>query len=197
MRQSKSTYILLILILSLVSCKITRRVPEGKLWIKKNKVEMEGKGLDEEQFEEIIKQKANYKSLGMRLRLRRYNIFDSTSVAKSRIKKNEKVHAENRERRAKQNRINQRRIERARERGETYYRKKEIKLIDTLNPKPTFKERIKYRYGEPPVVLNSSAFNRTRRPPGSSFLPNTTLFGSVTVFTSFVITEGYLEPLKT
>jgi outer membrane protein insertion porin family len=72
-RQFKSTYILIICLLGVLSCKITRNIPDGKYLLKKNKIELSGEGLDEDDINDIIKQQPNYRSVGLRLKLRAYN----------------------------------------------------------------------------------------------------------------------------
>lgn len=161
MTKRKSTYILLLSLFLLGSCHITQNVPENHYWVKKNKIEVEGDKLDEDDIEEIIRQPENYKSLGMRLKLRSFNAIDSTLVAEKRIRKNDKIDSLNARKRAKEDRINAKRIEAARERGDSLYTKKIIPLKDTLNPRLFFREWMKYKYGEPPVVLDTSLFNKT------------------------------------
>lgn len=176
MRQFKSTYILLIGLMILSACKITKHVPEGERWLKKNKVEVVGDGLGEEDLEEIIKQKANYKSIGIRWKLRAYNLVRAEKVKKIRIQKNEKLDKINQRRKKREKRINQRRIERARENGDTYYKRKEIPLKDTLNPKLFFREWLKYKFGEEPVVFDSSYF-----------------YKSIEQMEKFLVRKGYYE----
>ncbi|MBU2018687.1 MAG: hypothetical protein KJ941_03490, partial [Bacteroidetes bacterium] len=135
----------------MASCNITRNVPEGSYWVKSNEIETEGDQLDEDDLEEIIRQPENYKTIGIRLKLRAFNMIDSAKVAEKRIRKNEKLDRTNSKRRKKQKRINTRRIERARENGDTLYTQKIISLKDTLNPKLFLKEWLKYKYGEAPV----------------------------------------------
>lgn len=161
MTKRKSTYILLLSLFILASCHITQNVPEGQYWIKKNKIKVEGESLSEDELEEIIRQPENYKSLGMRMKLRCYNAIDSTKVANRRIERNDKLDRINAEKRAKEERINEKRIAAARERGDSLFTKKIIPLKDTLNPRLFFKEWLKYKYGEPPVVLDTSLFNKT------------------------------------
>jgi outer membrane protein assembly factor BamA len=162
----KSTYILLLSLFLLGSCHITQNVPEGQYWIKKNKIVVEKNDsddakLNEDDLEEIIRQQENYKSLGFRFKLRFYNAVDSTKVAQKRIRKNEKLDRINAERREKEARINERRIAAARANGDSLYTKKIIPLKDTLNPRLFLREWLKYKYGEPPVILDTALFNKT------------------------------------
>jgi outer membrane protein insertion porin family len=160
-RQFKSTYILIICLLGVLSCKITRNIPDGKYLLKKNKIELSGEGLDEDDINDIIKQQPNYRSVGLRLKLRAYNAVDSSNVAKKRIRKNDRIDKINLKKKAKEKRINQRRIVRARKNNQDYYTNKKIELKDTLNPRLFFREWLKYKYGEPPVIFDSSYFDRS------------------------------------
>ena len=110
----KSTYILGIIICLLASCRQTKHVPVGKCLVKKNVIHVEGGPLEESDLEEIIRQTANFKTLGLKLKLRAYNLVDSSKVSEKRIRKNNKLDRINHHIRLKQNKINDRRIEKAR-----------------------------------------------------------------------------------
>ncbi len=157
----KATYILAIIALFVASCRQTKHVPDGQYLVKKNKVYVEGDKLDEEDLVDIIRQPANHKTLGFKLKLGAYNMVDSTKVAKKRIRKNEKLHRQNDKKRAKQKRINEHRIEKARRKNQEFYTKKIIPLKDTLTPRLFVREWMKYKYGEPPVIFDSALFLKT------------------------------------
>jgi outer membrane protein insertion porin family len=157
----KATYILLIFLLGIFSCRQTKHVPDGKYLVKKNKVIVHGDKLDEDQLKEIIKQQSNFKTLGLKLKLRAFNLVDSAKVAEKRIRKNEKLHLKNDKKLEKQERINTKRIKKAKRKGNELYTRKRIPLKDTLSPKLFLREWLKYKYGEPPVILDSTAFIKT------------------------------------
>ncbi len=145
----------------MASCRQTKHVPEGKYLVKKNKIHVQGDALEESDLEEIIRQPANFKTLGLKLKLRAYNLVDSSKVSEKRIRKNNKLDRINHHKRLKQKKINDRRIERARKKNSEYYTKKIIPLKDTLNPRLFVKEWLKYKYGEPPVIFDSTLFTKT------------------------------------
>lgn len=145
----------------LAACRQTKHVPDGKYLVKKNTVEINGDDLDKDDVEEIIRQQANYKTLGFKLKLQAYNAVDSSRVADKRIRRNAKIDRSNDKKRAKQQRVNERRIERARKKNSEFYTKKTIPLKDTLNPRLFIREWLKYKYGEPPVIFDSTAFVKT------------------------------------
>lgn len=122
---------------------------------------MKSKDLDEEDVAEIIRQQPNFKTLGFKLKLMAFNAVDSAKVAEKRIRKNEKLHAKNDGLKAKQERINKRRIEKAREKNRDWYTQKIIPLKDTLEPRMFFREWLKYRIGKPPVIFDSTQFNKS------------------------------------
>jgi hypothetical protein len=84
--------------------------------------------------------------------LRVYNLIDSAVVAKNRAKKIKKIELKNIKRKEKQALINEKRLQKAIERGYEYYTEK---IIDTLVPKLGVKEWLKYKYGEKPIVFDS------------------------------------------
>lgn len=157
----KLTYILLILVAVSVSCKQTRYVPEGKYLLKKNTIKVKGGKLDTDDVAEIIRQKANYKTFRLKLKLAAFNMVDSTGVAEKRFHKNEKLRAKNQKRLDRQDKINQRRIERAKKKGSALYTQKIVNLKDTVDPKLFFREWFKYKLGEKPVIFDSVPFNKS------------------------------------
>lgn len=161
MLKFKLTYILLICASIFIGCKQTRYVPEGRYLLKKNKIELSGEKISKGDLTEIIRQQPNYKRLGIKWKLMAFNLVDSTKVANKRTRKNEKIFLKNREKLKKQDRINSKRVDKARKKGRTHYTEKLIPLKDTLNPKRFFREWYKYKIGQPPVVFDSILFNKS------------------------------------
>ncbi|PWH82216.1 hypothetical protein DIT68_14010 [Brumimicrobium oceani] len=113
--------------------------------------------ISKSEVESVIRQRPNYKTLGLKLKLRAFNAIDSTKTEIDRKERYFKFRKKNRKRISRQEKINDRRIARALKRGEDFYKPKEIDLKDTLDPRPTIRERIKYDYGEAPVIFDSSS----------------------------------------
>lgn len=157
----KITYILLITGLFLYSCRQTKYVPDGKYLLKKNVVRVVDGNLDVDDVTEIIRQKPNFKTFGLKMRLWAYNRIDSANVAKKRLAKNKSIREENLERIQRRDRINKKRIEKARAKGDEFYTEKIVKLKDTIFPKMFFREWFKYKIGEKPVVYDSIPFNKS------------------------------------
>jgi outer membrane protein insertion porin family len=147
--------------LGLISCKITKNVPNGYYLVDKNNVVFNGDKLNIDEVNTIIRQQPNRKSFGMRLKLRVYNSVDSAKVVKSHNRHFVKIIEKNKKLVEKQNRINAKRIEKAKRKGKTKYTERIIILHDTVNPKLTFKEWIKFKRGERPVIFDSSAYNKS------------------------------------
>jgi hypothetical protein len=51
-------------------------VPEGRYLIQKNKIVLEGEKFDVDDLAEIIRQKPNFKTAGVKLRLAAFNAID-------------------------------------------------------------------------------------------------------------------------
>ena len=156
-------YIPFIIVLASVffSCKTTKYVPNDRYLLKKNSVSYFEKAVPFEDVYSIIKQYPNRKLLGIKWNLLLYNAIDSSKVAQKRLRKNYKLKRDNLNKILKENKINTRRIERAKKKGEDSYKKKVIPLKDTLEPKLFFKEWLKYKVGESPVVFDSLQFKKT------------------------------------
>lgn len=161
---SRFNYISFIIIVSALffsSCKSTKFVPEGKYLLKKNNIIAEKSELAKSDYNEVIKQQPNYKNLGLKFKLMAFNAVDSAKVSDKRIRKNEKLKIKNQKRRIKQKEINEKRIEKARRKGKEWYTKRVIPLKDTLDPSMFFREWLKYKFGEPPVVFDSMYFEKS------------------------------------
>ncbi len=140
---------------------MSKYVPENKFLLKKNKIEIDGDKNLAYDLSLIVKQQPNFKSLGLRINLWAYNQIDSAKVAKKRLRKNKKLSLKNQKRREKQARINKNRIAKAKRKDREYYTEKIIPLKDTINPRSFFREWLKYKIGEPPVVFDSSYMKKT------------------------------------
>jgi hypothetical protein len=169
----KLTYFYLILTILFVSCNVSKNVPKGKYLLKRNKLTLNYSTQDttqsstisldlssliketnitKEELTILLRPQPNYRTIGIRAKLRVYNLIDSAVVAKNRAKKIKKIELKNIKRKEKQALINEKRLQKAIERGYEYYTEK---IIDTLVPKLGVKEWLKYKYGEKPIVFDS------------------------------------------
>lgn len=151
----------LFLIVFIVSCKQVKYVPKDKFLLKSNKINLHNNGeLNTAEMYDVIKQKPNSKFI-FKFRLAFFNAVDSSKCADRRHKKNIKLQEKNIKKLDKQDKINARRRARALKRGKEYYRYKEMKLKDTINPKKIFCEWYKYTLGEPPAILDTALARTT------------------------------------
>lgn len=133
-----------------------RNVPEGYYLLAKNDVSFTSDAATEKDaVKDIIRQRPNSRFLGFRLKLRMYNAVDSSKVARSKSRRYAHYQKVNKRRKAKKKKVEARRIQKAINRGDTMYKPRKIHLKDTLNPKPTFLSKLKYGFGEPPVIYDS------------------------------------------
>ncbi|MFA7273579.1 MAG: BamA/TamA family outer membrane protein [Crocinitomicaceae bacterium] len=146
--------------------------------IKKNVIHVSGEYLDADEIKEIIRQPANFKTLGMKLKLRAFNLVDSTKVADKRIRKNDQLDVINKNRTTRQDRINNKRIAKAKRKGDALYTRKKITLKDTLAPRLFLREWLKYKYGEAPIIFDSTAFLKTIEQHGNYLKKKGFYFGS-------------------
>ncbi len=136
-------------------------MPKDKYLLKKNKITLSKSDLVSDDIDGIVRQKANYSFIGVKFRLAIYNMVDSAKVADRRIVKNEKLHIKNDRKRAKEIRINTKRIEKARRKDREWYTKKVIPLKDTVAPNKFFREWLKYKFGEQPVIFDSTYYHKS------------------------------------
>lgn len=162
----------MLILISVVSCNITQNVPEGRYLLKSNKLELPKKTkVDEDELRNVIRQRSNHRTFkfrfrgrlyGIRTKLRVYNAIDSTKAAESRKRRYQRYQKINKKKLKRQERINDRRIERALKKGKTTYKPKKVELKDTVNPKRTLRNKVKYGFGEPPMVLDTSTMKVSR-----------------------------------
>jgi outer membrane protein assembly factor BamA len=157
----KLTYILLIIGMLLFSCKQTKYVPEGEFLLKKNVIKVDGDKLNEDDVSQIIRQKPNFKTLGLKIKLLAFNSVDSAAVAQKRYKKNVELRTINSNKLARQEQLNKKRIEKSRKKSRLLYTEKIVQLKDTVNPKKFFREWFKYKIGEKPIVFDSILYNKS------------------------------------
>ena len=152
---------LVVIGLVISGCRLTKYVPEGEHLLKENEVEFvdDSDDLDVSEVESVIRQQPNFKTLGIKLKLRAFNLVNPDRVAKKRKKKNAKLRKKNEKKLEREERINERRINRALDNEETGYVQKRVKLKDTINPRRFFREWLKYTVGEPPKLYDTVSLN--------------------------------------
>jgi outer membrane protein assembly factor BamA len=145
----------------LSSCNQTKYVPKEKFLLKKNKLDVNGGPIDEASLTAIIRQKPNFKTLGIKMKLWAYNQVDSSKVANKRIRINQELRMKNKQRLSRQSKINNRRIVKARRKGKKVYSERIVQLKDTVNPRMFLREWFKYKIGEKPIVFDSIPYNKS------------------------------------
>ena len=162
MKGFKLTYFRTIsLVLLLYSCNATKLVPNGKHLLDEVDVVYTDKKLNNDEVNNIIRQQPNREIFGIKFRLHIYNMIDSTKVLEARSKHYNKVIAKNKKRKAKEKRINEKRIAHARAKGKDEYTRRIIPLKDTVNLRLSVREWLKYKRGEKPVIYDTNATVRS------------------------------------
>jgi outer membrane protein assembly factor BamA len=148
------------LLIFLTACRLSKNVPKNQYLLKKVEVNLtqEGSILSASDLYSLLRQQPNQKVMGIPIRLIMYNAVDSAKVAKKRGYKNDKLTKTNAKRIQKMDHVNTRRIAQARAKGQDFYSQKIIPLKDTLNPTRFFREWLKYKYGERPVIYDSTLY---------------------------------------
>lgn len=157
MKFQKYSIFLLFLVVFLTSCRVTKNVPEGDLLLRKNTVHIEGDktSISTAEINEIIRQKPNSRVMGIPLKLILFNSIDSAKVSQKRIRINATINNDNKRIDEKLEKINTKRIEKARERGEKMYTKKIKAHKEIENPRLFIREWMKYKLAEKPIIYDS------------------------------------------
>jgi hypothetical protein len=147
-------------LLFLTECQLSKHLPKNQFLLKEVEVNLTDKGskLSESDLTSLLRQQPNRRVLGVPFRLIVYNSVDSAKVAQKRVVKNEKLVKINAKRIGRMDQINARRIAQARAKGQEFYSQKIIPLKDTLNPQRFLREWLKYKYGERPVIYDSTLY---------------------------------------
>lgn len=150
----------LAILLAITSC-VSSHVPKGKYLLKKNTVSVDGAKMDESSMLKVVRQQPNAAPIGIRMRLWIYYKVDSVKVEERKAKILQNYRKRNKKRLRKEIRINTRRRNKAIRKGNDVYFYRKIELRDTVNPRKSFKERLKYKFGEAPVYFDSSLFYKS------------------------------------
>jgi outer membrane protein insertion porin family len=152
----------------LLGCNITKKVPEAQTLFHKHDFEIiypeghTGPRINRSELDEVVRIRPNSKLLGMRLPLRVYNTINEDLVIAERRCKNARLHRKNIEKKIpKAEKKNEKRIARARERGDSLYMPYRVKLKDTLAPRKFIYEWLLYEFGETPNLMNENLVQRS------------------------------------
>jgi len=127
--------------------------------LKSNEIVMNKNTISKEEVMSIVRQKPNQKTFGLPIKLFIFNSIDSVKIADKRLKKKKSFDFKLKKKREKVNKINQKRIRKAIKRGETEYDEKV--LSDTVFSKVLFREKLKYKFGQKPIVFDSILFDKS------------------------------------
>jgi outer membrane protein insertion porin family len=148
------------IVLLFTACKQAKYVPENAYLLKKNKIELDNHPILLEDIEYVLRQQPNQKFVGIPWKLYLYNLYDSTDLAKKRSEKLELFTLKIAQKKVKYAKINERRRLKAISRGKDSYLPKV--LNDSVYTKISIGERIKYKYGQNPVVLDTILVRKTQ-----------------------------------
>jgi hypothetical protein len=157
----------LVLLLSVVSCRQSKYVGDGYYLLKENTVVFEAEEedkddwiadhdiLNEGEIAGLIRPEPNSK-----LKLFIYNRIDSTRYQKQVVRKREKFKRKNDKRKIKQDKKNDKRIANAKKKGKTHYKQK-IKRPKTV--RKGWRNWVVTHWGEAPVLLDTAKVTKTKQ----------------------------------
>ncbi len=127
--------------------------------LKSNEIVMNKNSISKDEVLSIVRQKPNQKTFGIPLKLYIFNAIDSAKIVDKRIRKKQSFDYKIIRKQKKVSRINKKRMQRAIKRGESEYDKKV--LSDTGFSKVLFREKLKYKFGQKPIVFDSVLFKKS------------------------------------
>ncbi len=134
-----------------------KNIPKGNLLLRKNTVLIEGDktAISPSEINEIIRQKPNSRVIGIPFKLILFNSIDSAKVEQKRTRIDSSIVEGNNRIDVKLDKINAKRIEKARKKGKKMYTKKIKEHKEIEDSRLFFREWIKYKLAEKPVVYDS------------------------------------------
>ena len=148
---------LLFIVVFLSSCHVTKNIPTGDFLLRKNIVLIEGDktAISSSELNEIIRQKPNSRVIGIPFKLILFNSIDSAKVDLKRNRIDSLIDDDNKRIDVKLDKINAKRIEKARKKGNEMYTKKIKEHKESEDSKLFIREWMKYKLAEKPVIYDS------------------------------------------
>ena len=157
--RAKIIIIIATLLFVVSSCRINRYVPNGMYLLKSNEITLNKNTISKDELLTIVRQKPNQKTFGLPIKLYIFNSIDSVRLFEKRVKKKKSFDIKIDKKRQKVLRINEKRIRKAIKRGDTEYDEKV--LSDTVFTKVLFREKLKYKFGQKPIVFDSILYEKS------------------------------------
>ena len=145
----------------LSSCGQFSSLQKNQFLLRKNKFEIQGDKFLESEIKSYIRQKPNKRIFGIPYGLLIYNSIDTSKIKLHRQSHITKLRSKNLRLYEKQAFINKSRNDKAIKKGKIDYKFKKVVPYDTINIRLSFREWVKFRFGENPVVFDSIDFNKT------------------------------------
>ncbi len=159
MNRAKIIIISAIVMILAFSCSLNRNVPNNLYLLKSNEIFINKNTIPKEDIALIVRQKPNQRTFGLPIKLYIFNLFDSTAIAHKRLKKIDSFERRVLKKQHKAEIKNQKRIKRAIKKGEGEYVKKVVS--DTIFSKILFREKMKYKFGQKPIVFDSLLYKKS------------------------------------
>ena len=148
---------LLFIVVFLSSCHVTKNIPTGDFLLRKNIVLIEGDktAISSSELNEIIRQKPNSRVIGIPFKLILFNSINSAKVDLKRNRIDSLIDDDNKRIDVKLDKINAKRIEKARKKGKKMYTKKIKEHKESEDSRLFIREWMKYKLAEKPVIYDS------------------------------------------
>ncbi|MFZ9587244.1 MAG: POTRA domain-containing protein, partial [Crocinitomicaceae bacterium] len=151
---------MLITLFGLTACELTRNVPKGKYLLRSNTIDVvDNPEIDKYDLGLIIRQQPNQRNFYVNVKLRIYNSIDSSKVAKKREEKYKVFQRKQEKKKAKVERINDKRNAKAYERGDSTFFPKTYR--EASFSKVLWKEKVKYKFGQKPIVFDTLLYEKS------------------------------------
>ena len=195
MKFQKYSIFLLFLVVFLSSCHVTKNIPKGDFLLRKNTVLIEGDktAISSSEINEIIRQKPNSRVIGIPFKLFLFNSIDSAKVEQKRNRIDSLIGVNNKRIDVKLDKINAKRIEKARKKGKKMYTKKIKEHKESEDSRLFIREWMKYKLAEKPVIYDSLLLKKSMDQIGFYLKRKGFYYGSIS--SSEEIVRGKLKKI--
>ncbi len=170
---------MVILLIVLSACDLTRNVPAGKYLLRSNTIQVkDNTELDKYDLGLIVRQQPNQRNFYINVKLRIFNAIDSSKVAKKRAEKFQAFQEKQARKKSHVDAINAKRNRKAFLKGDSTFIVKEFHEVSFT--KVLWKEKVKYKFGQKPIVFDTLLYQKSIEQLGYYLRKKGYYYGQVT-----------------
>lgn len=180
MRRSSKVQLFVFATLLLAGCRLSKNVPQGNYLLRSTTISLDNPlstKLDRYELSQVLRQQPNARFFGAPWKLWLYNSIDSSKVAQKKSERYQTFEQKIARKRTKVNAVNAKRNARALAKQKQDYRYKS--LPDSTFKQAIWAEKLKYKYGQKPVVFDTLLHRKNEDQLGRYLVKKGYYYGAV------------------